>query len=32
MTPHLPPDEAVVAALVLVGIGLAVIYLIEYWK
>jgi len=32
MMPHLPPDEAVVAALVLVGIGLAVIWLIEYWK
>jgi len=28
----LPPDEAIVAALVLVGIGFAVIWLIEYWK
>jgi hypothetical protein len=32
MMPHLPPDGAVVAALVLVGIGFAVIWLIEYWK
>jgi hypothetical protein len=32
MMPHLPPDEAVVAALVLVGISFAVIWLIEYWK
>jgi hypothetical protein len=32
MMPHLPPDEAVVAALVLVGIGFGVIWLIEYWR
>jgi hypothetical protein len=28
----LPPDEAIVAALTLVGIGFALIWLIEYWK
>jgi len=28
----LPPDEAIVAMLVLVGVFFAVIWLIEYWK
>jgi hypothetical protein len=32
MNPHLPPDEAIVAALVLVGIFFAVIWWFEYWK
>jgi len=32
MNPHLPPDEAIVAALVLLSIGVAVIWWIEYWK
>jgi|688.fasta_scaffold206340_4 hypothetical protein len=32
MNPHLPPDEAIVAALVLVALGMAVIWWIEYWK
>ena len=32
MTPHLPPDEAVVAGLVLVGVFFVAIWLWEYWK
>lgn len=32
MTPHLPPDEAIVAGLVLVGILFAAIWVWEYWK
>lgn len=32
MTPHLPPDEALVAGLVLVGVFFAVIWLWEYFK
>ncbi len=32
MSPHLPPDEAVLAGLVLVGVFFAVIWLWEYWK
>jgi len=32
MNPPLPPDEAIVAALVLVGIFFAVIWWFEYWK
>jgi hypothetical protein len=32
MNPHLPPDEAIVAALVLVLIFFAAIYWVEYWK
>jgi hypothetical protein len=32
MNPHLPPDEAIVAALVLVLIFLVAIWWVEYWK
>lgn len=32
MNPHLPPDEAIVAGLVLVGIFFAAIWVWEFWK
>jgi hypothetical protein len=32
MNPHLPPDEAVVAGLVLVLIFFVAIWWVEYWK
>lgn len=32
MNPHLPPDEAIVAGLVLVGIFFGAIWVWEYWK
>jgi hypothetical protein len=32
MNPHLPPDEAIVAALVLVLIFFVAIWWVEYWK
>jgi cbb3-type cytochrome oxidase subunit 3 len=32
MNPHLPPDEALAAALVLVLIFFVAIWWVEYWK
>jgi hypothetical protein len=32
MNPHLPPDEAIVAGLVLVLIFFLAIWWVEYWK
>jgi hypothetical protein len=32
MNPHLPPDEAIVAGLVLVLIFFVAIWWVEYWK
>lgn len=32
MNPHLPPDNAVIAALVLVAVAFCVMWFIEYWK